>query len=1077
MKYLNFKSLLIVGSILISYSTGFSQGVTTASISGKVVDDSGETLPGASVVAIHNPTGTQYSSSTRADGRFHLPNLRIGGPYTVTVSFIGYESRKTDGLFLKLGENINLEFSLSQSAMELGEVIISDTELKNKDKTGSSIAFDNNTIRKLPTITRSAADIYRLTPSASGNSFAGRNDQFNNFSLNGSIFSNPFGLDAATPGGQTDAQPISLDAIDQIQVTIAPYDVTQSGFTGASVNAVTKSGTNNFEGTVFTFFRNDKLTGKKVKEEKIFVPKLTQLQSGISIGGPIVKDKAFFFVNFEMERRDDLGSSFVAKRGAQDGLNESRVEAADLDAVATALRSLGYEPGPYEGYIHETNNQKGIVKIDYSINQNHSLSFIYNFLDASKQLPAHPSAIGRRGPDAVTLQFRNSGYQINNIINSGLLELRSTLGEKFSNKFQLGTTYFKDSRDPFSTPFPVLNINRDGVRYIVAGHEPFSIHNRLDQRIFQISDNLEIYAGKHTLSIGTAFEKFSFDNSFNLGVYEPFESAFSPPFGGNNEYYTGGTFGPGFSSVQNFLDFVASGDMTTIYNFSKDAYATNNANNTWALAETNLGQWALYAQDKVAVNDNLMLTIGLRMDIPLYFDTQDKIKENIARKGGLWDPDNGSFGNYNPAIQYFDENGNPIFLNSTVLPKSRPLFSPRVGFNWASGSKNLVIRGGSGLFTGRFPFVWIGNQVANPDFFFYTTTDPDFKFPQVWRTNLGVDKQLGKDWLVTADIIYTKDINAIMVRNYGRSTPSGTLLGADNRNIYADGDKSVNQFGDFTNAYVFTNVNEGYSFNTTLSVQKDWSNGLYTSLGYNYLDAKDISSIEAEISGDAFDRNPALGNINKPQLAPSIYGNKHRLVGSANKTFTYGNGGKFSTTFSLFLEYVKGGRFSYTYSGDINGDGSGLNDLLYVPTDAQIDQMDFRDPVFPGDPTQAEQRSALKAFIAQDDYLSERRGQYAEKYGILSPWYSRWDLRVLQDFKLGNKNTIQFSIDVLNLGNLVSSNWGVRKFPTNTQPIGVSVDNGDPTYSFDTNLKSTFTSDASLLSRWQIQFGLRYIFK
>lgn len=1051
------------------------QGVTTATISGQVVDEAGESMPGTSVVAVHNPTGTQYGTTSRGDGRFTLPNLRIGGPYTVTVSFVGFETQKAEGINLTLGENRNLQFKVKQSATELGEVVISGGSTTiNPDRTGAASVFDNNTIRRLPTITRSAADIYRLTPSSDGNSFAGRNDQYNNFSLNGAIFNNPFGLDAATPGGQTDAQPISLDAIDQIQVSIAPYDVTQAGFTGASINAVTKSGTNNLEGTAFGFYRSDALTGSKVKGENVFVPDLTQLQAGFSLGGPIVKNKAFFFVNFEMERRDDLGSGFAAKRGAQDGINESRVEASDLDAVATALRSLGYEPGAYEGFIHETNNQKGIIKVDWNINKNHTLSAIYNFLDASKQKPAHPAAIGRRGPDKTTLQFQNSGYQINNIIHSGLIELRSIFGNKFSNKLQVGSSVFKDSRDPFSTPFPVLNINRDGQRYIVAGHEPFSINNRLDQKVFQFSDNFDIYAGAHTITVGASFEKFQFDNSFNLGVYEPFEPGFLPPYNGNIERYAGGTFGPGFDSVQDFLDYVASGDMANLIGYAPGIYADNQADDTWALAETNVGQLAFYAQDKWLVSPKFTLTFGLRMDMPLYFDTEKKMEENIARNG-VWDPANNSFGNYNPAIDYYDEKGNQVNLNSLTFPKQTPLFSPRVGFNWdVIGDQSLQIRGGSGLFTGRFPFVWVGNQVANPAFFFYCTTDPDFKFPQVWRTNIGADKRLEGGWILSADFIFTKDVNAMMVRNYGRSNPSGTLSGVDSRPFYLDADKSVDQFGGFTNAYVFTNVDEGKSFNMTLETKKEFSNGIYATLAYNYLDAQDISSIDAEISSDAYDRNPALGNVNNPQLAPSLYGNRHRFVGTANKTFSYG-GGKHATTFSLFFEYAQGGRFNYTYAGDINKDGSSLNDLIYVPANsAEIALMAFTGTAF----EQNAQRVALENYISQDEYLSGRRGEYAEKFAILSPWYSRWDVRILQDLKINDDHALQLSLDILNIGNLISSNWGVRQFPTNTQPIGVSADAvGNATYSFDTNLKNTFTYDAGLLSRWQMQFGLRYTFK
>jgi len=364
--------------------------------------------------------------------------------------------------------------------------------------------------------------------------------------------------------------------------------------------------------------------------------------------------------------------------------------------------------------------------------------------------------------------------------------------------------------------------------------------------------------------------------------------------------------------------------------------------------------------------------------------------------------------------------------------------------------------------------VWIGNQEANPNFFYYNMTHPDFKFRQVWRTNIGGDKRLAGGWTLSADFIYTKDINAMMVRNYGLKPPSGALQGVDNRPIYGPADRTVPYAN---NAYVFTNADEGKSFNVTLEAKKEWSGGWYTTLAYNYLDSKDVSSIEAEISSDAYDRNPALGNVNQSILSPSLYGNRHRIVGTVNKTFKYG-GDKYATTLSLFFEYAKGGRFSYTYSGDINGDGSALNDLIYIPTDGEINSMTFAG----SDTEQASQRTALKNFISQDEYLQENRGTYAEKYGILSPWYSRYDLRILQDFILSGTNKIQLSIDILNIGNLISSSWGVRQFPSNTQPIGVSVNNGTPTYSFDPSLQNTFTNDFSLASRWQVQFGLRYSF-
>ena len=1062
-----FTRLLGVVLFLCVASTGMLNAqVTTSSMSGTVTDASGTTLPGATVVAIHLPTGTQYGVITRPNGRYNLPNLRVGGPYEVTASFVGFESQKREGIMLTLGKNQTVNFQLAEDVTELEsvEVTAGSNEI-NSSRTGAATTVDNAQLIKIPTISRSAQDITKLTPASDGNSFGGRNDQFNNFSLDGSIFNNPFGLDAATPGGQSNAQPISLDAIDQIQVSLAPYDVTQAGFTGAAVNAVTKSGTNDFTGTVFGFFRNQDLTGNRVSGNDIFVPDLRQVQTGFSLGGPIVKNKLFFFANFELERREDLGTNFVAQAPGVGGENVSRVEAADLMAVSDILRTrFGYETGPFEGYTHDTNNEKGIIKLDWNINKNHTLTATYNFLNAFREQNAHPSALGRRGPDATTLQFFNSGYRINNKINSGILELKSLLGSGASNKFQIGFTQFEDSRDPFSSPFPVLNINRDGVRYIVAGHEPFSINNRLDQDVFQITDNFEIYAGDHTITLGGSFEKFQFDNSFNLGVFEPFGVP-----------YPGGTFGPGFNSVADFLAFVNAGDMDAIVDHAQNTFNTNNASNGWALAETNVGQLALYVQDKWAISDKFTLTYGLRIDRPLFFNTSELIQENIDRKGGVLDPSQGLFGgSYSPQIVYFDENNERIQFDHTQLPTNRLLWSPRFGFNWdVKGDQSFQLRGGTGLFTGRFPFVWLGNQVANPDFFFYSVTHPDFQFPQVWRSNIGYDRTFGDGWFISTDLIYTKDVNAMMVRNYGLRTPTGALSGVDNRRYYRPVDLVNDPFGGSgQNAYVFTSENLGRSFNWTVEVKKTWASGYFASLGYNFLDAQDISSIEAEISGDAFDRNAALNNVNEAQLRPSLYGNQHRFVGTANKKFEYG--GKWATTVSLFFEYARGGRFNYTYSGDANGDRSPLNDLIFIPTPRQLETYQFS-----GNATeQAAQRAAFEAYIQQDDYLSERRGKFAERNSILSPWYNRWDIRILQDLQLDENNTIQFSMDILNVGNFLSSNWGVRQLPLNTQPIGITVDPATqtPTYTFDTSQTSTFVDDFSLNSRWQIQFGIRYLF-
>jgi len=1047
------RSSLVLGLLMLSVSV-FAQ-VTTAKISGRVIAPDGNGLDAATVVAVHTPSGSQYGTTTRANGTFDLPNLRVGGPYEVTVSYIGYESKTLKDIQLRLAQDLRLELQLESSSLDLEEVEVlgQKSEVFNSDRTGTGTSVTREVITRLPTISRSASDYYRLSPAASGNSFAGRNDQYNNFSLDGSIFNNPFGLDAATPGGQTDAQPVSLDAIDQIQVSLAPYDVTQAGFTGASVNAVTKSGTNEFKGTVFGFYRNQDLTGSKVSGTDIFVPELRQAQTGFSLGGPIIRDKLFFFVNAEIERREEQGSNFLASRPGLNGQNVSRVEADDLDLVSqTLFDAFGYRTGPFENYIHNTDNEKGIFKLDWNINQNHTLTATYNFLDASRQLPANPNALGRRGPDATTLQFFNSGYEIKNKIYSGLLEVRSLFSNKFANKLQVGYTAFRDSRDPFSEPFPVLNINRDEIRYIVAGHEPFSINNRLDQDVFQITDNFNIYLPDHTITVGGALERFDFDNSFNLGVYEPFGVP-----------YPGGTFGPGFSSVDAFVDFVEAGNMDPVVDHARSTFEAGQ----FALAETNVGQLAFYIQDEWDINPNFALTYGVRMDMPLYFNTSELIQENIDRNFG-----------YDPSIVYYDIDDNPVTFDHTQLPEQTPLISPRFGFNWdIHGDRSAQLRGGSGLFTGRLPFVWIGNQVANPNAFFYNVTARDFQFPQVWRTNLGYDKAFGRGWVASTDVIFTKDVNAMIVRNFGLRQPSSTLQGVDNRPVYGPGDRNADPDNPNTPnaAYVFTNTGLGRSINVTLELKRNWSNGLYTSLGYNFNDSQDASSIEAEISSDAWERNPALGDVKVARLSQSLYGNRHRVVGSAHQRFVYGNQGQWGTTVAVFFEYVRGGRFSYTYSGDANNDGSRLNDLIYIPTDAELELMQFS-----GDAAAQEaQREALGAYIEQDDYLSENRGDYTEPYAALSPWYSSWDLRVLQDYNFeiaGKAQQIQFSIDLLNAGNLISSEWGVRQFPTNTQPIGVTVEGTEPTYSFDTDLENTFTDDFSLLSRWQLQFGLRYSF-
>ena len=1027
--------LLIVMLFLFSMGSAFAQ-VTTSNIRGTISDDQSAPLLGANIVAIHTPTGTKYGAISNEDGRFNLLNLRVGGPYEVTISYIGFKEYNQNDVFLTLGKTFNMDVQMTSESQALDEVVVvSDIGgTFGSDRTGAETSVGRRELTRLPTITRSTNDFTRLEPTASAGSFGGRNDQFNNFSLDGAIFNNPFGLDAAQPGGQTDSNPISIDAIDQIQVTTAPYDVTQSGFTGASVNAVTKSGTNEFYGTVYGFFRNDDMTGGKIQGDDVFKADLSQTQYGISVGGPIVKNKLFFFANFERDERTDLGSGFVPNRGAGT-INESRVLASDFDLVSNILRqvSIGpdqfYDPGRFEGFNFDQESSKGIFKLDWNINDKNRLAVIYNFLNASKEKPAHPTALGSRGPNLTTLQFENAGYQINNNIRSVQIELNSTLSDEAINKLQIGYTHFDDFRRPKSTPAPAITLLDDtgSSNYIIAGHEPFSINNRLDQKVFQITNNLNFFKGDHTFTVGFSFEKFQFDNSFNLGVYG-----------------AQGTFFP-TGSIADFRDPANEAALVAFYqnaisgaiaaNRSLEANGEGNAGG-WALAETNVGQLAFYLQDEWNLAENFKLTYGIRFDKPLYFDSAEKAQEVIDVAPAVV-----------PGVPYFDpETGQNAFFDSTQLPDNDFLVSPRVGFNWDVHNDNtLQIRGGTGIFTGRFPFVWLGNQIANPNIFFLTPVDPDYQWPQVWRSSLGADLRMDNGVILTADVSFTSDINGPHVQNWGLRPPSATLNGVDNRPVYAAGDR-----GD--NAYVFTNSDKGRIFNAVLKAQKTFENGLYTSLAYSYLDSKDVNSIEAEITSDAFDGNAISGNANDAVLSHSRYGDTHRFVGVISKAFKTG------TTISTFYEYAQGGRFNYLNAGDLNNDGvlSRSNDLIYIPTASEIGQMNFSGPG---------QAEAFEAFIQQDDYLSDNRGSYAERYGALAPWRGRWDLKILQDIKFGNKNTLQLSLDVLNLGNLISSDWGVVEIPTNPEVLSVSfprdmngnITSFDPTYTFDTNLTSTFS--------------------
>jgi hypothetical protein len=941
---------------------------------------------------------------------------------------------------------------MKSTAVEIGGVVIQGKSLI-REQTGAMTHIASKQITALPTITRSQQDLTRTTPQSDGNSFGGRNNLYNNFSLDGSIFNNSFGLDYATPGGQSDAQPVSLDAIEQIQVSLAPFDVREGGFTGAGINAVTKSGTNQIKATAYTFVRNEGMIGSKVRGVDAPNVNFNTNQTGLSIGGPIIKNKLFFFVNAELERATQLAHGFVADDGTNSGQNVTSVQASDIQAVHDHLLSeWGYEAGAYQGYNHKKSNDKLLIKLNYNIAKNHNVVIRYNMLDAWKDILPHPEAIGGRGPTSDRMPFENESYTIYNKINSFVGELNSTFSSKISNKLLIGYTVFDDHRQPKSVPFPVIDIqNINKIVAISAGSEMFSTNNLLKQNVLQFTDNVSIYKNKHTITAGVNFEKFHFENSFNLF------------------YYPWHTYG----SVSDFL-------ATTKENVDYNAEVTAANNKPFQMAILDVAQLGFYGQDEWQVNNQLKVTMGLRIDIPIYFKNLDvtTASQEAADFTG-----------------WVDKDGNSVKLDPAAWPKSKLMWSPRIGFSYDMKDDNsLVLRGGTGIFTGRIPFVWLGNQASNPGIFpGYTfqvnSTAENFSFPQVWKTDLALDWKFAEGWMGSVEAIYGKDINAVVHRNYDMLPPSAKLSGGpDNRAIFAGFNEThiyaASHPSTFLDAgyIVLDNVKEGHQLSLTGKVSKDWTSGLHIDLAYTYQDSKDFTSIPAEIAADAFQRNPVVGNPNTPQLSWSRYGLKHRLISSWMYTTNY-NTKSTASTFGMFIEMGKGNRNSYTYAGDLNRDGIANNDLLYVPASAS--EIHFgkmvNDAIVPADEADAAaQWTALNAFIDQDPYLKTRKGQYAERNGVTLPWFSQIDFRFMQDFYFnvkGRKNTIQVSLDIMNLGNLIYSGYGVRQLLRTTNPITVNgLDtNNVPYYQFDTNLKTSYVDDFSTRSKWQMQFGIRYI--
>lgn len=1077
-----FLALAVLGVILASSIN--AQGVTTAAVSGVIASVKGESLPGANILLVHEPTGTQYGASTRDNGLYNILNVKVGGPYTITVSFVGYVSQKQENIFLSLGQNLRLDFKLEEDVVKIGEVVVQSQvdKLFNSTRTGAETFITPQEVAQLPSIKRSTRDLTRLDPRSDGNySFGGKNWLYNSISVDGSYFNNSFGLDDPAPGGQTGAEPIPFDAVEQVQVSVAPFDLREGGFTGAGINTVTKSGTNKLKASVYSFVRNESLLGNKVRGNDVVAnPDLTFNQSGFTVSGPIISNKLFFFLNGEIERRDDPGTNFNARTGTgAPSFGQSRVQASVMDQIRQRMIDVyGYDPGAYQGYINETNNEKILLKIDWNINENNNFTFRYNYLNAIQDKPPHPFVLSvnntGRGPNESSLPFQNSGYRMNNQLSSFAMELNSRY-QSFSNRFFASYNRFRDFREPKTEAFPTVEIGEDGITYTTLGTEPFSSHNILDQDIWQFTNNFSSYSGDHVYTFGVNFEYYSFFNAFNIfrnGVF------FLP-------YYFG--IGSTFASLDEFF-------AATDPNAPGGPFNLRGLIGTGPFKGENIevGQLAFYAQDEHIVSDKLNITYGLRVDIPMYFT--DPVDNPFSR-----------------GLTALDENRKSEKVDQSKLPSARPLFSPRIGFNWdVNGDRTTQVRGGTGIFTGRVPFVWIGNIISNPganpnlypavaeqvtskddailqQSFDLNAMDDDFRWPQVWNTNLAIDQKLPWGFDGTIEVLYGKDINSIFVRNADLVKPVRTLNdgrpyygGAGNNELNPDGGAGI---------YVIDNSDKGYNFNLTFQLRKQFDFGLNAMAAYSFTEAKNLMQ-STEIASVLWQANPVKGDPNKPELSYSQFGHRHRIIGGATYSFKWSE--NISTSIGLFLEVADGNsflgaggnRYSFVYAGDVNGDGQGGNDLIYVPRNRNEILLDSYVDGNGNTITADQQWALLDAFINQDDYLSEHRGEITERSGGVNPWYSNLDLRILQDFSLmlgGNKHTFQLSVDILNFANLLNSDWGVRKVASAsaTSPIQLVRFNesGNPVFNYKGGAQTTYVDDPGLFSRWQMQVGLKYFFE
>jgi outer membrane receptor protein involved in Fe transport len=1099
------KRILFSLAIVFIGATYSEAQVTTSEITGNVIDAATkEPLTGASIIATHSPSGTRYTTITSKKGDFTIHDMRVGGPYIVIVSFVGYESTTFDDVQLKLAEAFLLEVSMNKKTGTLENVIVSTTKrnpILNSSRTGAMTNINAQSMANMPSIARSVNDFTRLTPQANGTSIGGGNYRQNNFTVDGADFNNTFGIGQNLPAN---GSPISVDALDEITVNVTPFDVRQSGFVGSAINAVTRSGTNQIQGSVYHYFRDQNQQGNKVNKTVFTKPSFEFKQYGGRIGGPIIKNKLFFFINYESDNQPkQIQTRFAATSGAPFGsaANIARPTAQELTDISSYLKTnYNYDTGPFDNYSTEIIRKKFVARIDWNISNKHKFNVRYSQVEGTE--PTAPStsttgtgnsfATGIGRTDINAQWFSNSQYLQGANFYSLAAELNSKFG-KLSNTLRATYTYQNDSRESPSQQFPFVDILKDGAPFTSFGYELFSYGNLRKVKMYSFVDNLTWRSGSHNWTVGGQVDWSETINGFQrfgLGYFR-------------------------FNSWADFIGGVRPTDYALTYSLEK-GFAQ-------AFPTFQFMQYSAYGQDEISVNKKFKLTLGLRVDLPTYPDV-DEVKTHPIIAGLTF--------------------ANSLKVNTGNLPKKELQWSPRVGFNYdIYGNRSLQIRGGTGIFTGKVPFVWIVSQVGdagmlqvtqswnnttanpnnftgafNPDPAAYrpatvpvagsvvpsaiSAFDEAFEFPQTWKSSLGIDTKLPWNMIFTLEGIINKDIKTTYFQNVNLVTPQplGVPGYPDQRAIYPVNpqQKFINPLTtaglpspagtNAFNAVYVTNSNRGVYASLTAKVDKQFRNGFGASVAYIKTFANNLFDGGGDQPLSAWQSTPTFNSPNTPTLSHASYTVPDRLVASFTYRREYFK--HFATTISMLYSGSIDYRFSYVYGADFNRDGFNGNDLIYIPKDPS--EITFSAFTFPNgvNYTAADQSALFFKYIDQDKYLRAHKGQYAERNGVQAPWRNQVDIKILQDVFMNvgkNKNTIQLSLDIFNFGNLLNANWGkVRTvnatsllIPTNQNSLvpGGSV---RPTFRLATDRNNpvidTFRDNVSITSTYFMQMGIRYSF-